>query len=517
MGKPSPMQALVRRLIDRVKRVERTKAGLRQATVTGTSPLEVAFDGSSTSVAAIGVDGTELSVSDRVSVLVQANDFLVVGRNTDDPQTDLTGGPFQPLDSDLTAIAALSTTSFGRSLLELANGSAGRTALGLVIGTDVQAYDSDLAAIAALSTTSFGRSLLESANAAAARSTIGAAASSHTHAQSDVTNLTTDMAAKAPLASPALTGTPTAPTAATGTSTTQIATTAFTMSASQLAALGIRIKAPADHYSTALLTADANGRVASGGPTTIDGVAVAAGDRVLFNHASSKFHNSIWVHGGGGGYTRENGIEAYESGAWGLGAFVQVLKGNTNAGRAFYVTGFTDFTSGGSSWTGFTQTWTEWPMTPKNHQASHVPSGTDPLPTGTPVAVGTANSAGSADSFAKSDHVHAPPASESWIAVSGGVGFANSWTNFGSGYNDAAYYKDPLGVVHLRGLIKSGTVGSTAFTLPSGYRPPATSAFPVASNAAFGYLEIGSSGVVIPRSPSNNAWVTLEGITFRAA
>lgn len=37
----------------------------------------------------------------------------------------------QPLDADLTAIAALSTTVFGRSLLALADASAGRTALGL--------------------------------------------------------------------------------------------------------------------------------------------------------------------------------------------------------------------------------------------------------------------------------------------------------------------------------------------------------------------------------------------------
>ena len=46
-------------------------------------------------------------------------------------------------------------------------------------------------------------------------------------AQSGVTNLTTDLAAKAPLASPGLTGTPTAPTAAPGTNTTQVASTAF--------------------------------------------------------------------------------------------------------------------------------------------------------------------------------------------------------------------------------------------------------------------------------------------------
>lgn len=45
--------------------------------------------------------------------------------------------------------------------------------------------------------------------------------------ESQVTNLQTHLNEKAPLASPALTGTPTAPTAATGTDTTQIATTAF--------------------------------------------------------------------------------------------------------------------------------------------------------------------------------------------------------------------------------------------------------------------------------------------------
>lgn len=43
----------------------------------------------------------------------------------------------------------------------------------------------------------------------------------------------TAIAAKAPLASPALTGTPTAPTAAAGTNTTQIATTAFVQAATE--------------------------------------------------------------------------------------------------------------------------------------------------------------------------------------------------------------------------------------------------------------------------------------------
>lgn len=55
----------------------------------------------------------------------------------------------------------------------------------------------------------------------------------HTGAQaiSTVTGLQTALDAKAPLASPALTGTPTAPTATAGTNTTQIATTAFVAAA----------------------------------------------------------------------------------------------------------------------------------------------------------------------------------------------------------------------------------------------------------------------------------------------
>jgi len=53
----------------------------------------------------------------------------------------------------------------------------------------------------------------------------------HSHAISQVTGLQAALDAKAGLASPALTGTPTAPTATTGTNTTQIASTAFVQAA----------------------------------------------------------------------------------------------------------------------------------------------------------------------------------------------------------------------------------------------------------------------------------------------
>ena len=95
----------------------------------------------------------------------------------------VTDSTYQPLDSDLTAIAALSTTTFGRGLLALADAAALRSSAGLVLGTDIyskaavdsgfQPLDSDLTAIAALSTTTFGRSLLALADAAAARTALG--------------------------------------------------------------------------------------------------------------------------------------------------------------------------------------------------------------------------------------------------------------------------------------------------------------------------------------------------------
>jgi hypothetical protein len=91
-------------------------------------------------------------------------------------QTALDGK--QPVDSDLTAIAALSTTAYGRALLALADGTAAITAFGktTLAGygiTDAQPIDSDLTAIAALSTTSFGRSLLALADGTAAITAFG--------------------------------------------------------------------------------------------------------------------------------------------------------------------------------------------------------------------------------------------------------------------------------------------------------------------------------------------------------
>ena len=87
---------------------------------------------------------TSADTADRIVVLdtsASAAKTITVG--------NLLISAYQPLDSDLTAIAALATTGYGRSLLAQADAAAARSALALVPGADVQAYHASLAAIAA--------------------------------------------------------------------------------------------------------------------------------------------------------------------------------------------------------------------------------------------------------------------------------------------------------------------------------------------------------------------------------
>jgi hypothetical protein len=185
----------------------------------------------------------------------------------------------QPLDADLTAIAALAVTdgnfivgngtawvaesgatartslglgslatastisnaNWSGTDLSVANGGTGasdagtaRTNLGLAIGTNVQAWDANLDQIAALAPTAdnfiVGNGtawILETPAQALASLGVTSTAAELNFVDGVTSNVQTQLNAKAPLASPALTGTPTAPTAAVTTNTTQIATTAF--------------------------------------------------------------------------------------------------------------------------------------------------------------------------------------------------------------------------------------------------------------------------------------------------
>jgi hypothetical protein len=74
---------------------------------------------------------------------------------------------------------------------------------------------------------------------------------------------------------------------------------------------------------------------------------------------------------------------------------------------------------------------------------------------------------------------------------------------------------DGEGIVHLKGIIKSGALGNAAFTLPTGYRPAKELRIPVVANNLFGVVAIYSSGFVAPLV-GNTTQFGLDGVSFRA-
>jgi hypothetical protein len=113
---------------------------------------------------------------------------------------------------------------------------------------------------------------------------------------------------------------------------------------------------------------------------------------------------------------------------------------------------------------------------------------------------------------------------EAWKAVSSGD-FKNGWVNWkdlAEGYAPAGYFRDSLGIVHLRGVVQDGTVGwgtGVIFTLPAGYRPEYRSVHTVMSSpGVFGQLEVAANGDVVACFPEEKQRsFSLDGVTFRAA
>jgi hypothetical protein len=117
------------------------------------------------------------------------------------------------------------------------------------------------------------------------------------------------------------------------------------------------------------------------------------------------------------------------------------------------------------------------------------------------------------------------------VSGSGTTQFAPGWSTFGGGAGNVAFYKDPFGVVHLRGTAQCTPVtGQTCtpdfsqeiFTLPSGYVPTSNSEFAVDSNLGFGEIVVKGAGdtnpgQVVVQAGNPQAYVALDGITFRAA
>lgn len=129
--------------------------------------------------------------------------------------------------------------------------------------------------------------------------------------------------------------------------------------------------------------------------------------------------------------------------------------------------------------------------------------------------VPSATHAASADSIPPAEPIRL-------IGAPGQPGFENGATNVpGEGplsFQQAGFYKDVLGIVHLEGVVKKGS-SPIIFTLPSGYRP--------ASGSAQVFEQVKEAGVFIlggsagPFQAGNVAAIgkeiaVLSGITYRA-
>lgn len=127
---------------------------------------------------------------------------------------------------------------------------------------------------------------------------------------------------------------------------------------------------------------------------------------------------------------------------------------------------------------------------------------------------GVANSVGEAVTQALTELDNA---NEGWVQVAGGVGFAGAWTNYGgSTWATAAYYKDAFDRVHLRGMVKSGSIPGPIFYLPAAYRPPKSKLFAcMTSSEVIGRVDIGYVDGAVYAFSGNNGYVSLDGISFR--
>lgn len=209
---------------------------------------------------------------------------------------------YQPLDSDLTAIAALTPTN-DDVIQRKAGAWANRTIAQLLVdlaapATTFQPLDSDLTAIAALATTSFGRGLLTQANGPAALATIGAVA----------------------LGGDTMTG-------------------PLVLSADPSVGLGAATKQYVDSVATGLdvkpsVRVATSAQTTLSGTATIDGVATSVGDRILVRAQTAPAENGIYVRAAGA-WTRATDMDAW---AEVPGAFVFVEDGTVYADTGWVAT-----------------------------------------------------------------------------------------------------------------------------------------------------------------------------------
>lgn len=96
-----------------------------------------------------------------------------------------------------------------------------------------------------------------------------------------------------------------------------------------------------------------------------------------------------------------------------------------------------------------------------------------------------------------------------------GTVFQNGWLAYDA-VRLPRFYK-VWNQVYIYGIVKSGSLGSAAFTLPKGYWPSVEIQSTTNANGTFAGVAVESDGRVIPNVGSVASYFWLDGANFRAA
>ena len=107
---------------------------------------------------------------------------------------------------------------------------------------------------------------------------------------------------------------------------------------------------------------------------------------------------------------------------------------------------------------------------------------------------------------------------EKWhlVGYSNEPAFGTNWQNYTGGgtFQLAAFRKNPLGRVEIRGLVeRTGGAVTTIFVLPQGYRPAKQEIFFTGGSTGAGRVDVQADGQVVYNS-GGVTYFTLSGITF---
>jgi hypothetical protein len=104
------------------------------------------------------------------------------------------------------------------------------------------------------------------------------------------------------------------------------------------------------------------------------------------------------------------------------------------------------------------------------------------------------------------------------VGATGEPPFQNAWVNFGGTWSKAGFFKDGLGFVHLKGTLTATNNGTTAFTLPVGYRPAEDLFLPVGGSGTTAGLgvQLRQNGDIEVFCGGVGCNAGLDGLSFRA-